>query len=247
MVGVRWTECDPRHHDHRKDLFPMSEKVAITDIGVVRLLRYGYGGILLCVLGVVINPAKAKQVIEALGPVLSPLAVLAIGAVIYILHRYAVGELFLYRFIHWLHSKWDHWRGRTGTDSTDPVAYLYAIGVKSGQGREAYSIFRRHYYADHDRKQKGENLDIAHSELHMLWLTVDETFAAGIYMSVTDRWEKAMPFLVIGIVVALAAICAEVLQTQPESGLLKAAHNEQELLPFFKKYGILVNDAGGTA
>jgi len=254
----------------------MIEKAAITEIGVVRLLRYGYGGILFFLLVALIDPPYAGKVIDALGPVLSPLAALAIGAAIYVFHRHVVGELFVYRAVHYLHSNWWDWfgghtvdpnwrewfggrpkkckwrdwwhwlRAHVGVDSTHTVAYLHAIGVERGQGREAYNTFRRHYFSEHGEKKTAEGLDIAHTELHMLWLTLYVTLPAGIYWGATDRLERAVVFLAVSAVVACAAFYAEVVQMQLETGMLKAAHREGELQPFLVEYDIQLESASET-
>lgn len=226
----------------------MAEKMGITEIGVVRLLRYGYGGVLLFFLLALINHAKAKEVIEALGPVMAPLVALALGAAIYVLHRHVVGELFLYRLFHCLHSNvWDRWYGRTGVNATDSVAYLRAIGAARGEGRAAYNMFRRRYFAEHEMKDTAEGLDLAHTELHMLWLTFDEVLLAGIYVLLTGGWKVSAPFLIVAALVACGGICAELVQMQIETGLLKAAQEKKELQPFLEKYGIHLTPTANTS
>src|SRR6266542_4664511 len=70
-----------------------------------RLIRYGYSGFLLTGILLFLMPGGVRPAIEAGGAVVAPLAILAAGAAVYTLYRYALNELFLAPFVlHPLHS-----------------------------------------------------------------------------------------------------------------------------------------------
>ena len=136
----------------------MQEPRFLSEVGIVRILRYGYGGMLLALLSAAIEPKAVALVVNTLGTIFALLTALGIGAGIYVVHRHVVGEVFLYPVLHFIHHIWDKIRRSSGVNSTNTVAYLRALGVKWGNGRAAYSAVRRLFFESNVREQ----LDIAH-------------------------------------------------------------------------------------
>ncbi len=58
--------------------------VKAADISLRELLRYGYGGLLAILLAGIIDPGWLKDAVATLGPALTPVAVIAIGAAAYV-------------------------------------------------------------------------------------------------------------------------------------------------------------------
>lgn len=197
----------------------MSEASFLSEIGLPRILRYGYGGLLLMLLAAVINPKEVAAVVGSLGTVLAPLAALGVGAGIYAIHRYVIGEVGLYPCLHLIHRIWDRLRGRRDS-TTDTVRFLATLGVKCGDRRASYTAARRHFFDSAVREQ----LDIAHGELHILWITVDEALLASVYLRVHGRlW---LPLLLIGLFVAGCAAYADIRQHQLERHMLRIEEGE---------------------
>lgn len=213
----------------------MPESQFVREIGVARILRYSYGGLLLLLLAAVIDPKATAPIISALGTILAPLVALGVGAGIYVVHRHVLGEMILYLALHFIHHLWDCIRGNTGVNSTDTVHYLKALGVKRGDRRAAYTAARRQFFDQAVR----ERLNIAHSELHMLWITVDETLVAAIYLAATGRSHQSVVLFAISGIIASCATIADIRQHHLECHMLKIAEREKKLSSFLKNIGYL--------
>lgn len=66
------------------------------------ILRYLYGGIFTVVLFTIVNPGATKRVVLLGGVFILPL-VFSIGVMAYTIHRYVIGELFLYNVLFHIH------------------------------------------------------------------------------------------------------------------------------------------------
>jgi hypothetical protein len=213
----------------------MSEKLIVNELGVSRILRYSYGGLLLTLLAAIINPQAVSPIANALGTVLAPLAALGFGVGIYVVHRHVIGEFFLYPLLSFFHDFIDRKKGRLLANSTNCVKYIEELGVEKGDCRAAYIAARGTFFESSVR----EHLDIVHSELHMLWITVDETVLAGLYLAAKGR----PTFLVfaISMIVAICAALADIHQHQLECHMLKMAARDGKLRIFFQETGYLLN------
>lgn len=198
-----------------------------------RLLGYSYSGILLLFIVAIIEPIIITPIINSLGVVLVILMVFALGATIYVIHRYVLGEIFLYPFLHLAHLVWDRIWGRSGLYSTSTTSYLGALGVRLGERRAAYNVVREQFFHHYLR----DRLDIAHGEVHMLWITVDELLVASAYLIVIDR--HAIVLLSISLIIAVCATIADIRQHQFESHFLKHAEHRGKLRPFLEEIGYL--------
>ena len=209
------------------------DKIPFKDIGVARIFRYSYGGLLLMVLIAINFPLSLSPIIEALGLVLAPLTAIAIGTGIYIIHRYVIGEIFLYPFLNIVHNILDRIRKRKGLLTTNPLNYLHFIGVEKTEQRAAYLAVRSQLFNPSEKKE----LDVAHSELHILWITVDELLVTAFYLQAKHLTTHY--FFSISILVAFCAIVADIRQHQLECHKLKITNNKEKLLPFLKEMGYL--------
>lgn len=139
---------------------------AMDRLGLRELLRYGYAGFLCTLLAVLVDGASTETLVKQLGDVLAPLAALAVGSVVYVLFRALVGDLFLWRFLIWLHAKLEDLLNRTPTRCR--VRYLETtFRVRRGEGLAAYALVRDQLLAEHTR----ERFHIQHSEGYLLFLT----------------------------------------------------------------------------
>lgn len=135
-------------------------------LGLRELLRYGYTGILCAIVAAVVDGAKTEELVKHLGNVLSPIAVLAVGAAVYLVFKTLVGDLFLWRLIDWLHAKVEDLLGRTPTRCK--VRYLeQQYNVPHGQGSAAFMLIRDSLLPETMR----ERFHIQHSEGYLLFVT----------------------------------------------------------------------------
>lgn len=133
-------------------------------IGLRELLRYGYAGVLCLAIAALVDRAWVTTLTRDLGAVLSPLVVLALGAILHIVAKTLLQDWFLWRFVHWWH------RDRTRCK----IHYLEdECGVKRWRGHEAYALVRDTLMDDVLR----ERFHLQHSEGHLLFLTA---FVCGI-------------------------------------------------------------------
>ena len=211
----------------------MREPQFLSEVGIVRVLRYGYCGMLFALLSAAIEPKAVALVVNALGMTFMLLATLGIGASIYAVHRHIVIEVFLYPALQFIHCFWDKIRQSSGKNSTNPVAYLRALGVEQGYGRAAYFAVRGQFF----EPNKRERLDIVHSELHMLWITASKTLFAAIYLAATGR--QSLVLFAISILITLCATIADIRQHQLECLHLKIAERKGEVRCFLRKTNYL--------
>jgi len=200
-------------------------------LGLARLLRYGYAGFLL--LGVFLltadDASKLKVAIDAAGSVLGPLVVLAVGAAVYVLYRYLLGEWLLFPLAHGL--DWLIWKVWPGTaEPVSPIWYLAKLGVRFGNRRLAYNTVRRQGL----EPVIAERLDVAHSEAHIPYLTAVVLMASYATFAST----KVLLFW-FGLVALAAALANDVRQHREELRTLKAALPEDKLEDLLKKHGFI--------
>lgn len=164
------------------------------------------------------------------------------GIGIYVIHRYVLGELMLFPFVHWLHNRWDIRSGLTEGKSTSTIHYLISLGVKEPQARSAYTAWRA-YQTDTDASVK-EALHLQHSEIHVLYLTAEITLLGCIW-SFFKRGDMTLAAIFLGVsFLSLASvIIADIRQHRLEAHLLK--QGEESLKVFLQSSGHLALAAKG--
>ena len=208
------------------------EDAVIVRLGVTpeQLLGYGYAGLLASFVASLIEPNFVKHLIAALGPFLAAIVALALGVGIYVAYFKIVGEFLLYPFHHLVHKLVDRVRKRIGKVGTSCVAYIGELGVPFGQRRAAYEAIKAAYYQDRERRR----IQLAHGELHVLYLTAVEAGAAALYLFARARPTEV--WATTAIVFYVAALIADLRQHTLECYMLKT-RAETELRKF-------LNDAG---
>ena len=150
-----------------------------------QLIRYGYSGLLFFLVAASLEPVQTKQLIESLGPVLTPLVALVLGVAVYVLYKELLGEMVLYPVRHMLHTMGGRIchriRLRTaaaqGTVGSVP-ALLGSLKVPFGQRQWAYRCLRATSFVTPERNQL---LDLLHSEIHVIYVSAVQLAAAGFY------------------------------------------------------------------
>lgn len=207
----------------------------LNELGISRLIRYSYGGFLLLFIVSIINPEIVKSIINSLGTIISILVILNIGASIFVIHRYVLVEIFEFPLIDCIHNVIDYFHKNTGADSTSPFKYIKSLGVKKGNSRAAYLAIRKEFFDSEKRK----NVDIIHSELHILYITAEETLLTGIYLLYWDNQFHYIYLFTLSIIFALSAIIADIKQLQLECHSLKIKNSEGKLRSFLLEIGYL--------
>ena len=150
------------------------ETIVLPRLTIHELLRYVYGGVLLMLVAAIWDPGSTKKTIDALGPVMTPLVAVSLGAGVYAIYRAFLGDWFFDPIHDLLH------RSVVG-----PVVW----GSKRGAQRNGHSS-KRHYLEDHFKVHWLSSLDAfrvirdrlfspavkdrfhrQHSEVHTLYIT----------------------------------------------------------------------------
>ena len=209
----------------------------IAQSDVDRLIRYAYSGFLLVGILLFTMPRRIQPILEAGGSVVTPLTILAAGAVVYVLYRYVLNDLILSLLIlHPLHGFIDRfWRRSVPTNPANFLTKVYK--VPRWLGHQAYAEVRRGFYSEEQRKSFNRN----HTEATIVWLTAIEcTFAGGILNRVAlpevSPW-KGWLLLGVGLLTIVAAVVTDIHLFQQECRALRA--NEVRLSTFLRECGLL--------
>ena len=197
------------------------------NLSLSQIIRYGYGGFLLIGILLIFQPDIIKKSIDSAGAIVAPIAILSIGACIYIIYRYVIGELIIYPLTHLIHYLIDRIKGKMVISS--PVRLFKSYGIPSFQVRSAYNQIRWELLEEADKKR----LDFAHSEIHVLYLTSVEfliTYWILYYNSTTNVKDY---FLIGFFILVIAGFITDIRQHMSEYRFLKS--KEQEIKDFLKK------------
>jgi hypothetical protein len=197
----------------------MNKTIESLGVGLLRLLCYSYGGFLLVVCAACFSHSQIKAVIDALHPSVAVLAIVVIGAAIYVLHRSIVMPVH-HLLLCSLFRIGDRARG-TGEHaefSPDPTRYLgEAIGVPARRRITAYNILRRS-----DFFPNRDSLNVAHAENGLLVMSgVGLLIAAGYAVSQGKSFGLTLTLSVLAIVFLAASFWAEWIQHSVECSIIK--------------------------
>jgi len=187
----------------------MNKTIEAIGLGLSRLLCFSYGGILLVVCAACLAPEQVKTLIDALHPSLAILAVVVVGAAIYVLHRtivMPVHHLLVSWFLRVTDKSGDI---RDLAESTSsPTIYLSeALGVAPKRRTAAYNVLRHS-----DFFANKESLEVAHAENGLLVMTGVGLLIAALYGLTHRNFLLVLIFLVLAIIFILASLKAEKVQ-----------------------------------
>jgi hypothetical protein len=212
----------------------MNKTIDSLGLGLSRLLCFSYGGFLLVICAACLAPAEVKTLIDALHPSLAILAVVVIGAAIYILHRTVVMPVH-HIFVSWFFRVADSSSDiRDLAESTSsPTIYLSeALGVAPKRRTAAYNVLRHgDFFAN------KESLDVAHAENGLLVMTGVGLLIAALYALAHRNFLLALILLVLAIIFLAASFKAEMVQYSLECMAIR--ERPVEAMKILVKTGIL--------
>jgi hypothetical protein len=190
------------------------------------LFRYGYGGLLFLIICATFYPESTKDVLEALGVLTSPLAVLVIGAFIYTTYKATVAKPM------WFVCAWFHLplRKKFRMESTKiPMCKFYYLGEKftipRSEQEDAFRIVRNNMFPSEIRQQ----FNVQHSENHLLYLTFYIFSCAILYSLFSNtKKESILLFLLMALLSLAVGIRNDILICRSECFQLKVM-NETEI------------------
>ncbi|MCK4873536.1 MAG: hypothetical protein KAS72_12495 [Phycisphaerales bacterium] len=194
-------------------------------LGLSRLIRYSYGGLLLAFLSALLEPAKTKGTIDALSAPVALAVAVGLGAAIYVLHRHVVIPL---------HHLLLCGLFQLGFRDASPTAFLNNLGVKPGRRMLAYTLVR---WSDffHDKQAR----DIAHAENGLLILTAEGLFIASWYAWYAEIPDKWLPYFVLGLVFFIASYGPAIRNHSWECFVMK--RRQEELVKRLQEMGLVAN------
>ena len=212
----------------------MNKTIESLGLGLSRLLCFSYGGILLVVCAACLAPARVKTLIDALHPSLAILAIVVIGAAIYILHRTIVMPVH-HLLVSWFFRVTDKSGDvRDLAESTSsPTIYLgEALGVAPKRRTAAYNVLRHS-----DFFANKESLNVAHAENGLLVMTGVGLLIAALYGLAHRNLLLAVILLALAIIFIAASFKAEMVQYSLECMAIR--ERPVEVMKILVKTGIL--------
>lgn len=212
----------------------MNKTIESLGLGLSRLLCFSYGGILLVVCAACLAPAQVKTLIDALHPSLAILAIVVIGAAIYILHRTIVMPVH-HLLVSWFFRVTDKSGDiRDLAESTSsPTIYLgEALGVAPKRRSAAYNVLRHS-----DFFANKESLNVAHAENGLLVMTGVGLLIAALYGLAHRNLLLAVILLALAIIFIAASFKAEMVQYSLECMAIR--ERPVEVMKILVKTGIL--------
>lgn len=212
----------------------MNKTIESLGLGLFRLLCFSYGGFLLVVCAACFAPSRVKTIIDALHPSLAILAVIVIGAAIYILHRtivMPVHQRIVCRLVRISDKSGDI--GALAETTSSPTVYLCeALGVPARRKMAAYNVLRRS-----DFFTNKESLEVAHAENGLLVMTGVGLFIAAMYGLSRQNLLLSVILLVIAIIFIAASFKAQMVQYALECMAIR--ERPTEAMSVLVKTGVL--------
>ncbi|UCC97700.1 MAG: hypothetical protein JSW66_17880 [Phycisphaerales bacterium] len=213
----------------------MNKTIESLGLGLLRLLCYSYGGFLLVVCAACFSGSETRAVIDALHPSVAVLAIIVIGAAIYVLHRTVVVPVhYLLLSVFFRMGDQARGAGEHGEFSANPIRYLgEALGVPLRKRITAYHILRRS-----DFFPSRDSLDVAHAENGLLIMTgVGLLIATGLALSQGKSFALTVTLFVLSLVFLAASFRAEWVQHSVECSMIK--DHPVEAMKILARIGIL--------
>lgn len=210
------------------------------NITIREILRYLYGALLLFLVVYFINPDFILQFRKTLGSVLSPLILLALGAVIYSVYK-PISEILFCQIPKWIHKKFLN-------KNKCLIHWLEEIfGVSSTNTENAYRIIRDRIMFDKDEDKDRnikERLHMQHSEIHILYITFFILIGCSLFLfikqiislgkvSFSNYYSVLFP---LGVSFLVFAVFADILLCEQIFSYLKTSDlNLQEIRELLEK------------
>jgi len=199
-----------------------------------QVVGYLYAGLFSALLTAIVAPVRIKAVVDALGGFLATIAVLAMGIAIYVAYRRLLGECLLYPCHHAIHKLVDRLFRRHLGRVTSTTALLAVYGVPFGSRREAYTTIRELLFDAEMRRR----LDLAHGEIHVLYITAVGCFCVIIYQIFEVPSRSNWGWLLALAVSYSAAVFADIQQHSLEAQLLRN-QGKDSIISFLGRHGFL--------
>ncbi|HYQ57981.1 MAG TPA: hypothetical protein VEP89_11625 [Draconibacterium sp.] len=197
-----------------------------------KIFGYLYAGILALICFAFIDLDLLKNITKDLGAIIIILIIIGIGTAIYVIYFRIIGDLLLFQAQHLLHKVADYFNNRKGEARTCSMSFLEAIGVSKSLQRPAYESIKNDFITSKERK----SVQIAHGELHILYLTFVELFLSYL-ISYFIKHNHQVWFLCSSLICLALAFIADTMQHMRETAYLK--RNETDIITYLKELGFI--------
>jgi len=214
----------------------MDEKNSLLQtLGVTpeQIIGYAYAGLFAAACFAIVDSQSIKTFIDSLGALLSTLIFLGLGIGIYTFYFLVLGEFVLYPFQHFFHGLMDKIRNRTGARHTSTIAFIGYLGVPAGYRRAAYEAIKSNFYDVDERRR----IQLAHGELHVLYLTAVELSITAIYLKFV-LGNGNVQFAVMALIAYLGALVGDTRQHSLEAYKLKT-YGQEKVKAFLSEIGYI--------
>lgn len=217
----------------------MDEKTSLLQtLGVTpeQIIGYAYAGLLAAACFAIVDSQSIKSFIDSIGSLLSTLIFLGLGIGIYTFYFLVLGEFILYPFQHFLHRLMDKIRKKSGAQHTSTIAFIGYLGVPIGYRRAAYEAIKSDFYDVEERKR----IQLAHGELHVLYLTAVELSVTALYLRFA-LGNSNLQFIVMALIAYLGALIGDTRQHSLEAHKLKT-YGQEKVKNFLLEIGYISSD-----
>ena len=178
----------------------------LADLGlsIHELLRYGYGGLLVFLVGGLVDPQGTRTVVQTLTSPLSIVVALALGCAIYAAYR-PIAEL-LFWGLEGIHSRLSDGGKRDAGFTCCSDYFKTKWNVQLRLGREAFRVVR----ASNEFKERQKQFYLQHSELHTVFITAFILFIASASVGIIQHPGALVSAWTLFGVAVIALICGSV-------------------------------------
>ncbi len=188
-----------------------------------QFFRYAYGGLLSFFIIGIIHPSFIKQIVESLGPIITPLVALAVGSGVYVFYRFTIGQ--------WL----DNLHLKLHPKEECIFNYLKdKSGIKDRNRIIAFRIIRDSNLLNDTVR---EALEIRHAEIHIIYLTFVLCLGAVLYLAINyicihapitfGAGRLTILFLIIGIFSILVGYFNDLILCKEERFRIEIIYKEK--------------------
>lgn len=198
-----------------------------------QMIGYAYAGLLAALCYAIVDAQSIKALIEALGAFLSTLVFLGLGIGIYTFYFLVLGEFILYPLQHLIHLLIDKICKQTGKKHTSAISLIGFFGVPLGYRRSAYEAIKSSFFNIEDRKR----IQLAHGELHVLYLTAVEFTVVAIYLRFF-LGNTNPNIVILAIIAYIGALIGDIRQHSLEAYKLNS-YGQEKVKEFLSSQGFI--------
>lgn len=211
----------------------MSEKAinALT-VSAEKLIGYFYAGLLTMAILAIENQNFVESFVKATGGFLAAIICFAVGICIFTIYFRILGGFAIYLFQHAIHILFDLLCRRKPHERTSTIGLLVYLKVPLLRTRGAYEKIKESFFTQQERS----GIQIAHGELHVVYLTSVITFSTYFIIKCTTGTPSNI-YLLIAIISFLAALIGDTRQHSHEAFLIKI--KIEDIKEFLSEHGYI--------